>query len=281
MTVAVVFGAGGVAGIAWEAGMVLGLQQAGVDLYTADLVVGTSAGSIVGSHVASRSDLRTLLERQESRAAGAPAAPPPDLDTVLAALAPLFDAELDPLTARRRVGAAAVTAPAGDEAAHIRRITALLPAHQEWPQRRLLVASVDTGTGELAVWHRDSGVPLPRAVAASCAVPGVYPPVTIGGHRYMDGGIRSATNADLAEGASTVIVLNAIGHLVPTGSLEAELAKVGAARTWVVSPDARAAEAMGANVLDAATWAPALAAGLAQAESCAEAAGAVWSPAPG
>ena len=57
-----------------------------------------------------------------------------------------------------------------------------------------------TADGSLVQWQRSSGVPLPLAVASSCAVPWVYPPVTINGRRYMDGGARSATNADLAAG---------------------------------------------------------------------------------
>jgi NTE family protein len=276
MNLGAVFGGGGIAGVAWEAGIVLGLQRAGVDLASADIIVGTSAGSIVGSHVAFGADLQALAMRQASGTAG-PAAPPPvDLQAIMAALAPIFDPALDPVEARRRVGATAVTAKAGPEEAHIARIAALLPAREQWPQRRLLVTAVDTGTGELTVWQRDSGVPLERAVASSCAVPGVYPPVTIGGRRYMDGGIRSGTNADLAAGASAVIVLDAVGHLTPRDALQAELAALGTASTFVITPDEDAAAVIGTNLLDAAVWAPALEAGLAQAASCADAAGASW-----
>lgn len=276
MNLGAVFGGGGIAGVAWEAGIVLGLQRAGIDLSSADIIVGTSAGSIVGSHVAFGADLRALATRQASRTAGPAAALPVDLDAILAALAPIFNPALDPVEARRRVGATAVTVKAGDEEAHIARIASLLPAREEWPQRRLLVTAVDTGTGELTVWQRDSGVPLERAVASSCAVPGVYPPVTIGGRRYMDGGIRSGTNADLAAGACAVIVLDAVGHLTPRDALQAELAALGTASTFVITPDDAAAAVIGTNLLDAAVWAPALEAGLAQAASCADAAGAIW-----
>lgn len=276
MTLGAVFGGGGIAGVAWEAGIVLGLRRAGVDLSSADVIVGTSAGSIVGSHVAYGADLDALAVRQSSGTEAPAAAPPVDLDRILAALAPIYDPTLDPVEARRRVGTNAVTTRAGDEQAHIARIAALLPAREEWPQRRLLVTAVDTGTGELTVWQRDSGVPLEWAVASSCAVPGVYPPVTIGGRRYMDGGIRSVTNADLAAGASAVIVLDAVGHLTPRDALQAELAALGAASTFVITPDEDAAAVIGTNLLDAAVWAPVLEAGLAQAASCADAAGASW-----
>jgi NTE family protein len=200
----------------------------------------------------------------------------PSLEAILTALAPVFDPTLDPLEARRRVGAAARAAATVDEQAHIARIAALLPDREGWPPGRLLVTAVDTESGELTVWHAGSGVSLDRAVASSCAVPGVYPPVTIGGRRYMDGGIRSATNADLATGASAVIVLDVLGHLTPREPLRAELASLGTDRSVVITPDEAAVAAIGTNLLDPATAPAALAAGLAQAASCAGAARAIW-----
>jgi NTE family protein len=276
MTAGVVLGGGGIAGIAWEAGIVIGLRRAGLDLSSADVIVGTSAGSIVGSHVAFATDLQALAAMMAAHAgAGAAAASAASLDAILNALAPLFDQALDSAQARRRVGAAA-RATAGDEEAYVARIASLLPAIDRWPQRRLLVTTVDTESGEPVAWHGGSGVPLDRAVAASCAVPAVYPPVTIGGRRYMDGGVRSATNADLAAGASAVIVLDAIGHLTAREPLRDELAALGAARTLVITPDDPAAATMGTNLLDVAIAAPALEAGLKQAVSYAEPARAIW-----
>jgi NTE family protein len=272
----VVLGGGGIAGVAWEAGIVIGLRQAGVDLSSADVIVGTSAGSIVGSHVAFGTDLQALADSAPARAgAESGAVLPVSLESILSALAPLFDQGLDPAEARRRVGAAA-RAAGGDEEAYIAQIASLLPATDRWPQRHFLVTAVDTESGEPVAWHRDSGVPLDRAVAASCAVPAVYPPVTIGGRRYMDGGIRSATNADLAAGASAVIVLNAIGHLTPPEPLQTELGALGAAATLVITPDSVAAAVMGTNLLDATLAGPALEAGLTQAMSYGESAHAIW-----
>ncbi|MGE5289580.1 MAG: patatin-like phospholipase family protein [Micromonosporaceae bacterium] len=274
MTSSVVLGGGGIAGVAWETGIVTGLGRAGVDLSSADLVVGTSAGSIVGSHMAFATDLGALAA--PSPAAADAAGPAVGLDSALEVMAPLFDPALDPVEARRRIGAAACAAAVGEEHAHIARIAALLPSGEVWPTRRFLVTAVDTESGELVAWHSGCGVPLSRAVASSCAVPGVYPPVTIGGRRYMDGGMRSATNADLAAGSSAVIVLDAVGHLLPREPLQAEIAALGTASTLVIRPDDSAAAVIGANLLDVAMWAPALEAGLAQAVSCAESARAVW-----
>jgi NTE family protein len=61
-----VFGGGGIAGVAWEAGIVIGLRRAGVDLSSADVIVGTSAGSIVGSRVAFGTDLQALAAMSPS-----------------------------------------------------------------------------------------------------------------------------------------------------------------------------------------------------------------------
>jgi NTE family protein len=276
MTSGLVLGGGGIAGVAWEAGIVAGLRRAGVDLSAADVIVGTSAGSIVGSHVAFGTDLQALAAMTPAGiGAEAAAEPAASLDEILTALAPLFDQTLDPAEARRRVGAAAL-ATAGDEEAYIARIASLLPATGRWPQRRLLVTAVDTESGEPVAWHGGSGVPLDRAVAASCAVPAVYPPVTIGGRRYMDGGVRSPTNADLAVGASAVIVLDAIAHLTQGVALQGELAALGAASTLVIAPDESAAAVMGTNLLDLAIAAPVLEAGLKQAMSHAEQARSIW-----
>ena len=277
MVLGVVLGGGGIAGVGWEAGIVIGLRQAGVDLSSADLIVGTSAGSIVGSYVAFAADLSVLAAPWPAAPGGGHVA---SLEPIMAALAPVFDPTLDPLEARRRVGAAARAAPVGGEQEHIGRIAALLPAREGWPPRRLLVTAVDTESGELAVWHSGSGVPLDRAVASSCAVPGAYPPVTIGARRYMDGGIRSTTNADLAAGASAVIVLDAVGHLTPREPLQAELATLGTDSVVVITPDEAAAERIGTSLLDPATGPAALQAGLAQAASCAGPARAIWPAAP-
>jgi len=279
MVLGAILGGGGAAGVAWEAGIVIGLQQAGVDLSSAGLVVGTSAGSIVGSYVACAADLRTLAAARYADMS--PGTGPADgaaagLEPVLTALAPIFDPTLDRLEARRRVGVAACAAETGDEQAHIARIAALLPAREGWPPLRFLVTAVDTESGQLTVWHSGRGVPLGLAVASSCAVPGAYPPVTIGSRRYMDGGVRSTTNADLAVGVSAVIVLDAVGHLTPRGPLQAELATLGTDSVLVITPDEAAAALIGGSMLDPATWPAALEAGLAQAASCAAPARAIW-----
>ena len=61
------------------------------------------------------------------------------------------------------------------------------------------------------MWNKEAGVGVKWAVASSCAVPGVFPPITIKGRRYVDGGMRSPTNADLAKGYDAVIAVSVTG----------------------------------------------------------------------
>jgi len=110
----------------------------------------------------------------------------------------------------RQVGAYALdahTVPEGDRRAVI---AGRLPSH-DWPARRLQVTAVDAATGELRIFQAGSGASLVDAVAASSAVPGIWPPVTIGASRYVDGGVRSADNADLASCFSRITVISPLG----------------------------------------------------------------------
>ncbi|MEQ1736274.1 MAG: patatin-like phospholipase family protein [Rhodoglobus sp.] len=113
-------------------------------------------------------------------------------------------------------------------------------------------------------------------VGASCAVPMVWPCVTIDGRRYYDGGIRSVANVDLAAGSDTVVVLAPMTRSLRRGMSPSEpLARLGA-RGIVVSADATASAAMGRNSLDPTKRRASALAGLEQADRAADAVGAVW-----
>ncbi|WP_329092530.1 MULTISPECIES: patatin-like phospholipase family protein [unclassified Streptosporangium] len=271
MTRTLVLGGGGVAGIAWEAGIITGLRRAGIELGEAELVVGTSAGSVVGTLVATEVDLEGSVAVQAD--AEAATAFTIDTEAVMAAFGVLHDPSLEPQEARRRVGQMALGVK--DTGARIETVGSRLPV-KEWPERRLLITAVDARTGEFVVWERGSGVPLVSAVASSCAVPCVFPPVEIGGRRYMDGGVRSVTNADLAAGSSAVVLLEPLAHVSPRDRLEAELAELGDATIAHVVPDEASIAVFGANVLDPALWRPAFQAGLAQAPAVAESVARAW-----
>ncbi|HKF75717.1 MAG TPA: patatin-like phospholipase family protein, partial [Candidatus Dormibacteraeota bacterium] len=155
------------------------------------------------------------------------------------------------------------------EAGRLEVIAARLPV-QEWPERPLRVTAIDTEDGRFVTWERSSGVPLTLAVASSCAVPWIYPPVTIRGRRYMDGGVRSPTNADLATGHDVVVIVAPTGGL-SSALLDAEVADLRRAgsRVEVVVPDAGAVEAIGPNPLDPARRAASARAGRGQAAAAA------------
>jgi NTE family protein len=143
----------------------------------------------------------------------------------------------------------------------------------DWPRAGLRLVAVDAETGEAAIFDRDSGVDLVDAVAASCAVPGIWPPVSIGGRRYIDGGVRSPENADLAAGYDQVLLISPVGESwsgIPPRDLAADVAALRAsgAQVALIQPDAPARAAMGEtldDLLDPRSRERAAYAGLAQA----------------
>jgi NTE family protein len=267
VSTALVLGGGGVTGIAWEIGVLAGLQRAGTDLSGADLIVGTSAGSVVGTLLAAGVDLDAMVARQ--RETPADDLPQIDIGLVMQAFAVMADPSVEPREARARVGALALAADVGDEETQVARFAAGMPG-DGWPDRRLIVTGVDALTGEPVAWDRHAGIPLVRAVAASCAVPCVFPPVTVGRRRYIDGGVRSGTNADLAAGASDIVVIAPMAHMSPLGAPAAELDALRTSATvTLIAPDPAARTAIGPNVLDPARRQAALEAGLVQGGSLA------------
>ncbi|WP_330329283.1 patatin-like phospholipase family protein [Streptomyces sp. NBC_00536] len=275
---ALVLGGGGLTGVGWEAGIIYGLAEAGIDLSAAELVVGTSAGSVVGAQLTS--GLLTPRELYERQLAGAGGEIPAKLGAGLVARYAVAMMRAKDATAyRRRVGEIALAADTGDEHARRKVLEGRLVSHQ-WPERRFVVTAVDARTGAAADFDRHSGVGLVDAVSASCAVPGVWPPVTLGERRYVDGGVRSAANADVATGYRRVVVLApmALGSgVAPSPATQTERLRADGSKVLLITPSAEARKVFGRNVLDPARRAPAARAGLAQAAAHAAEAAAVWS----
>jgi NTE family protein len=288
-----VLGGGGITGVAWEIGVLAGLAGRGIQLGLADLLVGTSAGAVVGAQLACGADLAQLYQEQLEPvpAASLPAAPGSGghgggghgaADKMKLRDMAVFGWAMlrypDPVRAQARIGRMALAARTVPEADRRAVIAARLPSAQ-WPARRLLITAIDAVTGEFAVLDADSGVSLVDAVGASCAVPGVWPPVTMAGRRWIDGGVRSPANADLAAECERIVVLAPLprGMRAATAAThQAEaLARAGRAVT-VVSPDPDAVAAIGRNVLDPARRAPAARAGYAQAGPALDRVGTVW-----
>lgn len=144
--------------------------------------------------------------------------PDPDRALELAGFNERMDSELtgrifarnpmagDPDRGRRaEIGAMASLAAIGWEDRFVESLARFLP-DAPWPSG-LAITAVDVEDGAFVTWRADSGVPLVRAVAASCASPGAFPPVTIAGRRYMDGAIRFPTSVDVAAGYQVVVVI--------------------------------------------------------------------------
>jgi NTE family protein len=247
---AVVLGGGGVTGVAWETGILAGLSAAGLDLSGAELLVGTSAGAAVAAQLASGTPLATLLERQlAGTAQEIPAVLGP---VVLAKYVWAMLTTRDPLGFGRTMGRLALRARTVDESERLAVIASRLPSHV-WPDRPLKVTAVNARTGDFRVFDRDDDVPLVDAVAASCAVPGGWPPVTIGADRWIDGGMRSAVNANLATGTARVVILAPITTGVgamPSVEQQAAALRAAGSAVVVVSPDREAKKRMGRNSLD-------------------------------
>lgn len=271
---ALVLGGGGVTGVAWETGLLLGLERAGIRLREADLIVGTSAGSVVAAQVGGPTALDELYAAQVDGWGGELASRLRIGGILRLVVAMRFTR--DERAALAKVGRGALRATTPAEATRREVIEARLPVH-EWPERALKIPAIDAATGELRVFDRTSGVSLVDAVGASCAVPMVWPPVTIGSARYFDGGIRSAANVDLAAGCDRVVVIAPQTQALRAGSSPQEQLDALAPRaSALVSPDAEARALLGRNSLDPAFRAASARAGLAQAERVAEVVRAAW-----
>jgi NTE family protein len=274
-TRALVLGGGGLAGIAWEAGLLAGFADAGVDVAGADFVLGTSAGSVIATQVATGVPWSDMLARQVDPARQNREIAPSGTShlALWEELTGATEEPSDPAELRRQRCRLALAADTVPEPERLAVVAARLPVH-EWPARPLAVVAVDAVTADPVVFDRESGVGLVDAVAASCAVPGVWPPVTIGGGRYVDGGVRSVNNVDLAAGYDRVLVVAP----VPDPATESQVAELTArgAHVEVVVPDELTAAIFAGDPLDPAIRTPAARAGLAQASGDAVAVAARW-----
>jgi NTE family protein len=289
-----VLGVGGVLGEAWMWGYLGGAQRAsGEDFRRAKQLIGTSAGSIVAARLAGGEDPARGEDRVRWDGEVEPDRRPGTLRAAverasrlsLGAFSPLAAPALSAATPGGALARAAVLArvPRGRiELDELRsRVDAL---HPQFDGRLRLVA-VDRSSGRRVVFG-DDGAPEARvadAVAASCAVPGLFAPVVIGDREYVDGGVWSPTNLDVARAGSGDRVL----CLVPTAAIgtapalalrglaagwrlattvESAAARRRGAHVQIVAPDAGAAAAMGTDYMNPARRARVLAEGYRQGE---------------
>jgi NTE family protein len=267
---AIVLGSGGATGIAWELGVLAGLSRAGLRL-EADLVVGTSAGALVAAWLTTGCGLPDVDELQQERAGRLGPAH----------VARLLAAQLYP--SRRHAvawlgGRAARSWTAAAEAdwvATVARGLSGLP----WPSNLVIVAT-DAASGRPAFFSAGQPTDLAAAVAASCAVPGVFPAIRIDGRLHFDGGLRSPANLDLADGADAVIAIAPLSGAVRAhrrpAHQAAHLTGTGT-RVVLIEPDLAGRFALGPDVLAPDRTHRAFAAGQAAAARQSAAAIATWS----
>ena len=264
-----VLAGGGLAGIAWETGILRGIEDESPDtaraLLQSDVVIGTSAGSAVAAQLGSGRSLDELYERQLSGTTNE-ISPSVDIDDIAELfLNALSDPEATTAQKLQRIGEVALSTATVPESVRRDVIAQRLPSH-EWPERDLRITAIDIATGELVAFDRTFGVELVDAVAASCAVPGAWPPVTIGERRYMDGGVGSTMNLKLADDCGAVVVLVPSGKGAPSPFGPDPAVEVDGfpGRSLGVFADDDALAAFGPNPLDPACREPSARAGRAQ-----------------
>lgn len=285
---ALVLGAGGVLGAAWTIGALDAVQEHhGWDPREAEVLVGTSAGSVLAASLAAGIGVATLVNHQQGVLApgdpridydhdtgsgGAlPRLPLPFVGSVRGlASAALHPRRITPLMAL----SAALPKGRGSIEPVGRLVDALVPAGAWAPHPATWIVAMDLDSGRRTIFGRDGSpqVPLREAVKSSCSIPGWYEPVSVGGRRYVDGGACSPTSLDLLAGLGLdeVVVLSPTTSLeydAPTtlgGRLErrvrrlmtrrllGELRKVaaGGTRVTLLGPGAQDLPVIGANLMD-------------------------------
>ncbi|HEY8317215.1 MAG TPA: patatin-like phospholipase family protein [Amnibacterium sp.] len=277
-----VLGGGGVAGIAWELGVLAALIEAGIDLEAADVVVGTSAGSVAGAALRQGAVPAAYALQFAPAEEEAPETSGFDVERFRAVVASAQE-QPDEIAARSTLGRYALSVPQErmPAAARIAMIESQLPA-KDWPERDLRVTAVDAETGEFVVQTRASGVPLAAAVMASCSVPGVWPTMPVGGRQLMDGGVRSGTNADVADDCDVVLIIACM--LEPASSATGPTMREVAAeidargRALVAEADAASTRAFGLNPLLMSSRSGSARAGHEQGARIAAEVAAFWNP---
>ena len=214
---ALVLGGGGQVGRAWQSGLMAKLLAEGINLQSADKIIGTSADSISGAQLALGIDLKKNFSILKEVSAGVHS---PDALGYLNILMAKAAQSSDPQHERQEMGHLALETENVSEDESLKRIQFL--KDQKWPANYYATAA-NALTGQFHLWDKDSGIPLLLGVGSSSALPTAWPPITINGVPYVDGGVRSMLNADLAVGHESVIVISCFALTLPDGYHNEEL----------------------------------------------------------
>lgn len=263
---ALVLAGGGLAGIAWELGVLAGIEEenpqaAARIIGSPTTLIGTSAGSAVAAQLAGGTPLAELFAAQVAPES-AEIFVDVDLAEFGATVMAIRSGATSPEDARKRFGQLALNADTVSPELRRAAIEGRLSV-KTWGDRDLRLTAVDVLTGEPRIFDRDSGVTLAEAVEASCAIPGIWPVVELDGHRYMDGGMRTIANADFAVGHDPILILVPQQATSPLGTAlsDEELAVLAPSRVHVIYADEASVAAFGSNPLDPAGRGPAAWAG--------------------
>ena len=232
--IALVLGAGGVLGAAWMTGALACLaDRLPCPPGDVDLVVGTSAGSVLAAALRCRAPFEEIAAWQRGQATGlltesvalaAQDGPLPPLPRMRFGSVPLARAAL--LTPHRVPPWVAASAWLPYGRARHTALRSLITGLQRraagsgWVDQPTWISAVDYDTGQRVLFGRDGAPPaaLPEAVVASCSIPGWYEPAVIGGRRYVDGGVRSMTSLDALGGTD----VEEVYVLAPLASTETD-----------------------------------------------------------
>lgn len=244
MKVGLVLGGGGIVGMGYHAGALKALDDFGVDVGAADVLVGTSAGSVMAAYLALGWTPDDFVDYAHGRHPDVAKENGAQLDVFV----PLWSNRVERLSrgigsafavaasrgyvnriARGRVPAPVLRRrfPAGMFSTTETRLRLQEDLPEEWPREEVYLCAADMYTGERVVFGHPAAPPatFPDAVLASTAIPGVFPPVKIGDRQYVDGGIVSASSVDIAveAGCDAIICIAPLGYRNEGGIAEPKL----------------------------------------------------------
>lgn len=244
---AVVLGGGGLSAVGWSTGVLAALEEhCALQLSEQDVVIGTSAGAAVAAVILQSGSASSEFDSMVRKSRRSPElSPVADLEQIFPQVMEIHEAQGslgDKVNSFMRLSRQV----SGIDADTRRSAIAERLHATSWPDHELRITAVGED-GATHVFTQESGANLIDVVTASCAVPGLWPVVTIGGKDFLDGGTFSLTNAELAGPAEDVLVLQPMpenpGYDAP-GRAEV------LARATVLQPSDRAREGFGTNPFD-------------------------------
>lgn len=234
---ALVLGGGGLVGMGYHAGALKALEEWGLDLSGADVIVGTSAGAVIGSYIAAGWTGGDFYDYAHGTHPSSEPDEASQEEQVRTIFTPLWHTRAERV--RRGIGSAFAVAssrgywnrvvrgrvpagplrklfPAGLYSTAETRFRLHEDLPEQWPREGVYICAADLYTGERVPFgHPDApAATFPEAVRASTSIPGVFPPVRIGDRQYVDGGVVSATSLDLAveAGCGSIVCVAPLGY---------------------------------------------------------------------